>query len=260
MNHPWGLSGVAFLWIYGIAIVAALGFAIHWRGRDGLATRSEPATPIDDQLLGYLVQGPRRAVEVAVARLLDTGGARVTPAGALAPTETAAARPFDRAVQGRLGTVAARSAGATVSAVATSSVVAEPRDRLVRQGLTVSRRAERRGRWQGTIPMWALFAVGGARFDSELAADDTSSTVVWFLLGTAAMLLGLTFVATDVQLTSEGWRVRKAARHGPAHPLLARIDLESTGARVALHGLAAYPDATVRAVLGGQARVSDADA
>lgn len=248
MNHPWGLSGPAFLWLYAVGFVLALGFAIHWRRRARAVELTEPARLADEHQLGYLAQGPRRAVEVALARLLAGGGAHISRSGAIVPTSAYVADAVDRAVRTRLSKKRPRGSGPATTGAVSLLAVTDLREQLVRQGLAVATAVERRTRRQATIAMWVLFAVGVVRFGNGAAQQLPVGYLAMFLALTIVTLIALHAKAVPFRTTA-GDEVLTAAKNGTGHPALSRLDLSAVGALVALGGFLAYPDETIRTAL-----------
>ncbi|MEC3981568.1 TIGR04222 domain-containing membrane protein [Amycolatopsis sp. H20-H5] len=95
MNELWGISGPAFLWLYGGLLLVPILVRFGWAA---LATRRAPAAdnarPLTVYELAYLAGGPDRAVDTAVAALVERGALRVssTAKKVLATGETPADR------------------------------------------------------------------------------------------------------------------------------------------------------------------------
>jgi hypothetical protein len=67
MSHPWGLSGPAFLWLYGAGLVVAVGIPALVRTLPAVGSRRlDP--PLDANGVAFLAGGSRRVVETSLAR------------------------------------------------------------------------------------------------------------------------------------------------------------------------------------------------
>jgi len=103
MNHPWGISGPEFLWLYAAGLAGAVVWVVVVRAR---ARRPEPtpgpAVSLDE--LAFLAGGARRLVELSIARLVAAGRLRVNRTGTLTSTvKRPPGEPLDAAVHAALG-------------------------------------------------------------------------------------------------------------------------------------------------------------
>ncbi|EHK85285.1 TIGR04222 domain-containing membrane protein [Saccharomonospora azurea] len=238
--HPWGLSGPQFLWLYGVGLLAGLIVAIgNWMGVR--RPRSQEASgPLTAEELGFLVAGPRRAIAVAISRLVAAQLVRVSRDGRL--TAVAGTRPTGRpledAVLTRLGS------GSTLTVV-TRELAAEPvvtriGESLVRRGLLVSPSRAAQARSVAVLVLGVVFLVGVVRWINGLVDD--------FPVGYLTVLLLLTLVALVVfaAQTSESRTV--TGDQVVAESETKRTTMEWLG-QVAVTGVSAYPDPTVAAAL-----------
>jgi uncharacterized protein (TIGR04222 family) len=232
INGPtWGMTGPAFLALYGVAAVAALLGA--WQHKAWLASRGP--RPRLDRLhpygLAFLAGGPHRAITAAVAalradgvlepeerdgtaRLRDTGRAP-TPSSVTAPawgtdpaapSASAAADALDRAVLGQVreGRPVHELDRAPDGAAALDALRAE----LVGAGalLTPEQRAPARlaAVWPGAVAV-----LGAARVSAGLAND---RPVAWILIATVLMTVATVVVGA-----------RSPDRHGSVPGALAEL-------------------------------------
>src|SRR5882757_9185433 len=97
-QEPWGLSGPEFLSYYFAAIVAALALAAVIRTLPKLGS-ARPTAELSAVAFGYLAGGPERAVETAVARLLEAGALRASRgSGRLQATGVRSSDPVENEV------------------------------------------------------------------------------------------------------------------------------------------------------------------
>src|SRR5688572_6896453 len=98
--HPWGLSGPEFLWLYAVALVVAIAVALGARMAVHRPRRPDATDRLAPEELGFLAGGPRRAVHVAIARLVDAGLVRTDRSGTVTSTadRAPAGHPLDDAV------------------------------------------------------------------------------------------------------------------------------------------------------------------
>jgi uncharacterized protein (TIGR04222 family) len=202
----WGMSGPAFLWLYGTLCVGAwVGLWLWRRAADGPAP-SGPEPDLGIHELAMLGDGPQLAITSATTQLMRDGALK---RGAADGMLAAAGRldddadPLERAV---FDTVARRP-GMTVDAmraeVVTSDVVTTMKAELVEAGLLLSDGAARllRRRWRIGA---ALAALGAARLWAGVDADEP----VGFLL---VLVMLVAYSTQDVCRTNP-----PATRHGQA--------------------------------------------
>lgn len=245
VNHPWGLSGPEFLWLYGICLVLALAWAVHRRGGVRRPALVEPVRVPNEHALAYLAAGPNRVVETSLARLVDAGAARVSRSGVIVPTRATVDDPFDRRVQSKISKNQPQGVGPAISKAVALDEITELRDRLVRQRLLLSPETERAARRAATIGFYPLLLIGLVRLVNGVAQDLPVGYLALFLVVTAGILVLL-----------HNMHIRTRTVHGDAVLTAAtddrstgRVELAGIGAVVALGGFVAYPDEDVRDAL-----------
>ncbi|MFI7679342.1 TIGR04222 domain-containing membrane protein [Actinophytocola sp. NPDC049390] len=240
--HPWGLSGPEFLWLYSAALVAGVAFAI-WRRMAVRRPRSaEPPGPLAAEELGFLSGGPQRAVEVAVARLVDAGAVRVDRRGNLsdASERRRTGHPLDDAVLGTL--TSPRTLRAVTARTTTASALTAIGDSLVRRGLLVAPSRAIRARRLGQVVLYVLLAVGVVRCANGIANHLPVGYLIGLLIVTliAISMLTIRTIAPPKARTVHGDRVvTELMRGGTNDPL----------EEVAVRGMSAYPDKEVAKAL-----------
>ncbi|WP_186763237.1 TIGR04222 domain-containing membrane protein [Lentzea tibetensis] len=250
MERPWGLSGPEFLELYWIALAALVVFAIivRVRARSG---NSQPVRTLDLDELAYLAGGPRRVVEASLARLLAAEALRTSRRGAVQVTGVPVVNPVDQAVVEDAQRYTNRTIYLLVPKVAEHHAVTSIGTRLVEAGLVIDRDEVRSRLRRGALPLWVLLAVGIARWFNGITID---APVGWLTLQLVVTGL-LIFIVTrrgKLMRTSKGDRVLQEARaSGTTGGVTSPASVEYAGAAglVALGGLAAYPDLTVRSSL-----------
>ncbi|MGZ3147378.1 TIGR04222 domain-containing membrane protein [Lentzea chajnantorensis] len=247
--RPWGLSGPEFLQLYWIGLALAVLVAIVFRVR-ARAGGSQPVRLLDVDEIAYLVGGPRRVVETAIARLLTAGELRVSRRGAVQATSSAQSRnPVDRAVLADSRRYQNRTVSLLVLTMTGDPAVTSIGRRLEDMGLLIRPEAAKSARRNGSVLFWLLFAVGVVRWVNGIAID---APVGWLSLQLVLTLLLLFLVTRRGKLvrTTKGDRAfddARTARGGETRP-----DHETfvgAAALVALGGLAVYPDLAVRSSL-----------
>ena len=252
MDYPWGISGPQFLALYCIALGLVLGWALRARYR----LRRPPAPAFDRRPelaeLAFLAGGPQRAVEAAIAELVDAGRLHLARNGRL--TAESRARSDDELHDAVLRTVAGRSGsvGSVVRGLSDGKTVAAIGDRLVEGRLLVAPAQASAVRRRTVLWSSLLGAVGVLRIiDGGLRHGRP--------VGYLAMLVLLTGVIVVVVLkrgvkarTVHGDRVLAAARGAEPHSDVAlppAAVLAGAAGAVAFGGLVAFPDEAVRNAL-----------
>lgn len=238
MNHPWGISGPAFLWLYAAGFVLAVGWAVAVRRQARRPRVAEPTPVLTREQLAYLAGGPRRVIELSIARMLWDGTIRINRDGWLTPTTTnPPADRLDRAVLAAIGR------GAPVRAVFGKVRVPEYFDGLagsltVRRLLLSPAEVSRARRLSILAPL-ALLVVGMARGFVGVA-EDLPVDYLAIQLGVTVVLLLVLNTRKIRPRTVPGDDALAAARHATTSGI----------GLVALFGLALYPgDPTVREAL-----------
>ena len=255
MEQPWGLSGPEFLSIYWIALGVALAFAIVTRIRLRSGRRDASAQSFDVDELAYLAGGPHRVVEASIARLIESEALRSTRRGTVGLTGArTAVNDVDRAVLEDASRYSRRTLNLMIPAVAQKDAVTSIGTRLADRGvLVLPDVAKRHLRW-GVAPLLLLMVVGIVRWVNGIAIG---APVGWLTLqlvisGVLAVLLTR---SRRLRRTVAGDRVLAGARAGDTGGRATSPAMAAAGAvgLVALGGLAAHPDLTLRTSLMAQA-------
>jgi uncharacterized protein (TIGR04222 family) len=250
MNYPWGISGPQFLVMYGVGLVLALVWALWLRYR---VRRPEPPAPglrVGVAELAFLAGGPRRVVEVAIARLVETGQIHVARSGLLTAANTT--NDDDRVQEAVLREVGRRprTTWSVVGNVLDGSAVATIGDRLVERRLLVAPAQATAVRKRAVLGLYAVGAIGVVRFGDGLRLGRPVGYLFVLLLLTAALTILLLRRRIKAR-TVHGDQVLASARgtdtnEPEPHPAVA---LAGAGAAVAFGGLVAYPDLAMRSAL-----------
>jgi uncharacterized protein (TIGR04222 family) len=234
--HPWGLSGPEFLWLYTAGLVVALAVAIGLRLAARRPRLAEPPGRPSPEELGFLAGGPQHAVQVAVARLVDTGVVRVDRRGTLTSMAGGGQTgyPLGDAVLAEL--TAPRKVSTVAGKLAGGPVVTEIGESLVRRGLIVHPARAVRTRRLVPILLYVLFVIGVVRWINGMVNDLPTGYLTFLLAPTlvASLYLSSRVTSAPKARTVHGDRVvaEVKARGQAADPL----------ERVAVSGLPAYPD------------------
>ncbi|WP_424185246.1 TIGR04222 domain-containing membrane protein [Actinokineospora sp. G85] len=253
MGAPWAITGPDFLRGYAVALVFA-GLAwtavrlIARSGPRGVCADAVPHTLLTLDELAYLAGGPRRLVEVSLARVLDAGLVRPGPAGRVRVVAGASTvNDVDSALLSDAGGYRHRTVGSLVDQVGRSAPVRDVGAALTRKGLLVDR-----GFWNGpgaALPFALLFAVGTARVASGAAGGRPFTLLVLLLGATAVVGVALATRALPLR-THAGDRVlaeATSARLGASGSGTALLG--GVAGLVAFGGLAVHPDAAVSSAL-----------
>ena len=253
MGHPWGIAGPDFLRWYWIALAACLVFALVVRTRMRTARQGEPGRPLDLDELAHLAGGPRRVVEVSVARLIEAGALRPSRRGTVQATGMPVANPVDQAVLADAGRHGHRTVTLLVNTVSRSPAVLGVADRLVAIGMLIDPAASRARRRLAAAPLLVLLAIGVARWLNGIAIVAPVGFLTVQILVTAVIAVFL-LKSPAVQRTSRGDEALERTRTG-GNPAL----WGGAAGLVALGGLVAFPDVAVRAALLPPPAVSSAN-
>ena len=251
MGQAWGLTGPEFLALYGAGLVLALGWAalVRWRVR----RPQEPVSwqPLDVAELAFLVGGPGRAAEAAVARLVEAGRVHAARNGQLTRAAGHTAHdPLDAAVLRELDR-APRMTGTVLRKVTASPAATAIGDRLVQQRLLVAPAAARSARRRAVAGLYLLFLIGLVRLGDGVWHDRPVGFLAVLLVLTVALAIPLRNRRVKAR-TVHGDRVVASAQGGNGHQPSSRLHpaaLAGAAGLVALGGLAAFPDVAVRVVL-----------
>lgn len=252
MDHLWGISGPQFLVMYCVGLVLASAWAVWSRYRV-----RRPEAPALGQRLGtaelaFLAGGPRRVVEVAIARLVETGQIHVARNGLLTAANTA--NDDDRVQEAVLGQVGRRpsTAWSVIHNVSDGAAVRAVGDQLVEQRLLVAPAQAAATRRRAVLGFSVVGAIGVLRFVEGLRLDRPVGYLSVLLLLTVTVVILLLRRGVKAR-TVHGDQALISARgpdaHQPDHEPNPAVALAGVGAAVALGGLAAFPDAAMRNAL-----------
>jgi uncharacterized protein (TIGR04222 family) len=236
MGHPWGLSGPDFLWLYGSALVLALGVATYLRWKARRPRLAGPAPVTDANEVAYLVGGARQVVETSLARLIGQGVVRVSREGTVATTTSSVPDPLDQAVLERVST-RGRRLHTVLDRAAGVKPIAGVAEHVAALGLQVSPAKARRTRLLGLILPYLLLAVGLARLVTGIAGHYPVGFLVLELLAALVLVVVL-----------HAWDVVSRTVHGDAVVAAAR-GAGDAATLVALDGIGAYPDRDIASAL-----------
>ncbi|HEY0637543.1 MAG TPA: TIGR04222 domain-containing membrane protein [Pseudonocardiaceae bacterium] len=256
MDTPWGITGPQFLALYSAGLVIAVGIAVFVRYRARRpAAPDERFPPLDIAGLAFLAGGPRRVVEVAIARLIEVGALRPIRGGQVAAVTNYAPHPLDAAVLDETGPLP-RAVSTVIRRATVNPVVTAIGDALVRQKLLLAPKAARRAQRRAVLALHLLLLVGVIRLINGVWRD--------YPVAYLAVLLALTLVLALVlggkrlpARTVHGDDVLSAARDGDQHLLLGpSAAMMGAAGVVALSGLALFPDGGIRQALAMNATSS----
>jgi uncharacterized protein (TIGR04222 family) len=238
MDHPWGISGPAFLWLYGAGLAAAISWAVYLRWRVRRPRRAGPV-PIDDlNVLACLAGRAQRVVETALARLIEQGAVRVTRDGNVAATRTDVPDRLDQAVLRRIGT-RARPVYDVIDRSVDLPMIANLAEFVSACRLRVSAAEMKRARLLGLIAPYVLLCVGLARLVNAIGR---------YPIG----YLSLQLVATVVVIWILHWwglrEITPYTVHGEQE-VAAKRESRAAAVKVALGGVNSYPDEDIARAL-----------
>jgi uncharacterized protein (TIGR04222 family) len=263
-EHPWGISGPAFVWWYLLLLMVPIVAGPLWllvvkqrQAHRGGAGRDRPVSVYQ---LAYLAGGADQATDTVIAVLVDQGGLRVTSAKKLHAVGGVPAEPLERAVSD----AAHRAEGATTTevrnAVATSPAMRELAGDLEESGLIESQRKRQRVYRAVLGFSVAVGILGAARWAVGNSLGHPVGVLTALLIADVLLVIfALQFVFTPdlVGPTPAGRRLVDEARAGqraarrstvPVRRLATlpvSAELIGVAGLVALGGLAMYPDPEV---------------
>jgi uncharacterized protein (TIGR04222 family) len=251
VEHPWGIFGPVFLVMYCVGLVLAFGWALRVRYRV-----RRPAAPAPGQQLGvaelaFLAGGPRRVIEAAIARLVETGQIHAARNGELTAASTASSD--DRVQAEVLRQVGRSSTAESVEPnVSKSAAVVAIGDQLVEQRLLVAPAQAMSARRRALLWPCAVGAVGLLGYVSGMNQGGPGGFLLVLLLLTAWLVYQL-YKRKIKARTVHGDRVlasiRKKDGNEPDRWLDPAVAVAGVGGAVALGGLRAVPDDDVRLAL-----------
>jgi uncharacterized protein (TIGR04222 family) len=240
MEDTWGIPGPEFLALYLTAFLVSLlfVFAVRILTRSGAAHSTAAPVALSTHQVACLTGGPRRVVEAAVARLVDTGQLRPSRAGYVqVGRHIEATNPVERTVLADAQRYGRRSTAILTDRLAGSDAVQEVVTSLVRVGYYVDDRTTSRRQVISLVPMAVVLAVGLVRWFAGMANDRPIGYLTLMLIGTALALHVLRRMPID-QRTFQGAQAVQAVEVG-----------DSPAECVATGGFAGHPDEAVRASL-----------
>lgn len=250
MDYPWGISGPAFLAMYIAGLVAMTGAAllVRWRVR---RPRGAGTGHVDLAGVAFLAGGPRRVVEMSIAKLLESGGLRPSRGGQVAAVTGTAPHPIDASVLAETGPLP-RQVDTVIRRVSGGPAVTAVGDLLVSQRLLVPPATARAVQRRAVVGLYLLLAVGVVRLVTGIVGDYPVDSLGVLLLLTAAITAVLRTRRVPAR-TVPGDEALAAARDtgwDQPHTSPSRAVAIAGGAGlVALGGLAAFPDAAIREAL-----------
>lgn len=247
MEHPWGISGPEFLWLYAAGLAVALAWLIVTRTRARRPRQIEPTPPLDLESVAFLSGGSRRVIELAIGRLLEAGALRANRSGTISAVKGSQGNdPVEAAV---LGAVAARSrqVRTVISSIRSSERIERIADELAAHQLVVTPRVAASARRKAVLGLVLVLVIGAVRFVNGAVKSLPVSYLAFELIATLALI---------VILLKRPIRARTV--HGDRALESARTTIADGLGLVALFGLAMFPNEAVRSALsaGGKARVS----
>lgn len=246
MNHPWGISEAAFIAAYIVLLIVPAVVIVVWSAaqRRTVPAGAEYAPPPTLYQLAWVAGGRKRAVETALAVLVERGVLRVDSSrtlqpvhGAPSPTDPFEARVFAAAgglTSGhvvrwmrfnRAGTGVRDAAELAGLIVPTSSVLAR---RFVVAALYVA-----------VLAFGLAYLVVGSGYD--LSGD--ALTIVVVVAGIASYSAIRALLGGEPKPTVQGIRALEHARSTSSGAWV------GAGAAVLFGGLAAYPDSAIASAL-----------
>lgn len=252
------------LWPYLTAVAVTLVVAVIGRQRLRRATSPSVLGQLSLEEIAYLAGGPTRVVESAVAGLLERNAVRISRRGVL--EETGAQPPLSDAESAVLAVMdgGRRRVRWTISTCAVHNAVTQVGADLVARNLLVDPHQGRRRLWLAASPLMVVLIVGVVGLaTSEQFADAVGVLPVII----AALLLFATLRRPVSWRTTPGDAALRTATGGAAggsarpalrqeSGMVAALPITSAAALVAVHGLSAYPDKTVRRALTRNSRSS----
>ncbi|MGW4522430.1 TIGR04222 domain-containing membrane protein [Amycolatopsis sp. NPDC004378] len=258
MDDPWGISGPDFVVLYIALLIAVLLVRVVVSGvANSRAARADSALPGPQPTvyqLAFLAGGPDRAVDTAIAALVDRGQLRVNSYKQISQAGTRPSEPLEQAV---FDVAQLKTTSAIRAQVRGSATMRALEDGLEQRGLLASAAPKRQARTFGLVLQLAVLVLGVVRLANGISLGRPVGILV-FLVVVAAVL---TLVAA-VRRSKTGARQPSAAGHRllgqarsaasgpvPAGMLAGGVLLGGAAAAVALGGWAMYPDEELSAAL-----------
>ncbi|UMP03965.1 TIGR04222 domain-containing membrane protein [Amycolatopsis sp. EV170708-02-1] len=252
MNEPWGISGPAFAWLYGVC--AVLPFLVAGLWTHSLRRRAaDERTPPSPYHLAALAGGTERVADVAVATMVAGEQIRLDSRGRVTVLRAASGDPLTRAAAELVPRAGDGGLYRLKKLLSRSAAVQEVRNDLQLSGLQVDERRRRTGWLVALIVYLPVLALGLARLANAIPLGRPVGVLTGLLLAVVAAIAGTALLqrpSRTVLPTLAGLGVIGAARRNP-------LLVPGVAGAVALGGLAAYPDPVMADVL---VRTGDATA
>ncbi|MEO6085020.1 MAG: TIGR04222 domain-containing membrane protein [Umezawaea sp.] len=237
--------------IYWIALGVSVLFAIALRIQMRASGGSEPARVVDIDELAYLAGGPRRVVEASITRLIEAEALRSTRRGTVGLIgKPKVVNAVDRAVVEDAGRYSRRTLNLMMATVAQHQSVQAIATRLGELGMLIEPAMAKRTLRVGVLPMVVLFAIGVIRWVNGIAIGAPIGWLTLQLVVTGA-LVALLVRSGSIRRTAKGDRALEDARSG-GRPQDVEPAVGGAVGLVALGGLSAHPDLTLRTALVAQ--------
>lgn len=250
MDRLWGISDPGFLALYVVLLAAPAGLSWFWADRQTRRTRGRaPAEPKPTRYhLAWMVGGAPRAVETAIALLLDRGYLRVDRSGTLHRTSGSATRTdhFERRVLDVSDDVSSET---VIQRIRKLPECVDLGDTVERGGFVVPA-DHMRLRHATVLGLYVVvLGVGLVRLIAGIDGGHGDSLLALLLVPAmvAVVLSAALLVRARPRRTIRGRRELGAARDS----LMAREPFTSipTTTAVLFGGLAAHPERSVRTAL-----------
>ncbi|SEP43198.1 TIGR04222 domain-containing membrane protein [Amycolatopsis saalfeldensis] len=226
MSEPWGISGPQFLVLYGLALALLLVVQLVLPAMVRARARSAPAAH-DGSMpgvyqLAYLAGGAPRAVDAAIAALVERGLLRLNSYRQLSAAGPAPQEPLERAVHG-----AANEAGRSLTTnelryrTVDSRAVKDIEADLDRRGLLMAEGGVAKARTAVSL-LWVLLLVVGV-------VRGVNGVALGRPVGGLVALVFVALVLTFVARSARRWKRRhRPTSAGEALVTRARADLHAT--------------------------------
>ncbi|GHF52553.1 hypothetical protein GCM10017566_27410 [Amycolatopsis bartoniae] len=243
------MSGPQFIGVYVAALVVALALMFALRRVVSRVPVAAAQAPLSLEEAAFLVGGPHRVVDSAVAGLIDAERLRVQRGGKLqAVGRQAAGERLEQAVFAYVREHDSRTLSQVRGALGDHDVVRWAHASLTERGLLVRPRVPRL--LVPALPLLAVVALGVARLVNGVALHRPVGFLVLLLI-VAVLVTGVALWPRARWLSAPGREVR-ASVEGKAPERNGHVGLPAlTGAvgLVAVGGLVAFPDEAIAAQL-----------
>jgi uncharacterized protein (TIGR04222 family) len=263
-EHPWGISGPAFVWLYLLLLIVPIVVGPLWlqvvkqrQARRGEAGRDQPLSVYQ---VAYLAEGADQATDTVIAALVDQGRLRVNSAKKLHAVGSVPTEPLERAVSDAAHLAEGATTSEVRNAVAASKAMRALTDDLAASGLIDSQRKRERVYRAVLGYSVALGIFGAVRWAVGNSLGHPIGVLTALLIADVLLVLfALQFVFTPdlVGRTPAGRRLvdearseQRAARRSETPTRKSGVlpvgaELIGVAGVVALGGLAMYPDQEV---------------